>query len=207
MKTKHLFYFMMISLLGSFQLPAGTDTNAAHPACCNSLAPVKPLTEKSLYQLETDWTNDDGQTVKLSSLGGRPQVIVMFFANCQSTCPLLVNQMQQVEETLPAAVHKNIGFTLVSFDSKRDTPAALKSYRAQHGLSHDNWTLLNGDADGVLDLAAVLGVNFKVDAQGQFAHSNIITLLNAEGEIVYQQTGLSSDSQELVRQIEKLRTH
>lgn len=205
MKTKHLFYCVMMSLLGTIQLPAGTSINVTHRSCCEALESAKPLTEKSLYQLDATWTNDDSQTVKLSSLRGRPQVIVMFFANCHSACPLLVYQMKQVEEALPAAVRKNLGFTLVSFDSKRDTPAALKNYRGQHGLSHENWTLLNGDSDGVLELAAVLGVKFKEDTQGQFAHSNIITLLNTEGEIVYQQTGLSSDSQELVRQIEKLK--
>lgn len=204
MKTKQILYYVTISLLGSTQLPAGVGTNVAQRSCCRNLASAKPLTEKSVYQLDATWTNDDGQTVKLSSLRGRPQVIAMFFANCQSTCPLLVYQMKQVEEALPETVRKNVGFALASFDSKRDTPAALKNYRVQHGLSHDNWTLLNGNADSVLDLAAVLGVKYKEDAQGQFAHSNLITLLNAEGEIVYQQADLSSDCQELVRQIGKL---
>lgn len=206
MKTNHILYYVMISLLGGIRLPAETGTNVAQRSCCRVLASAKPLTEKSLYQLEATWTNDDGQALKLSSLRGRPQVVVMFFANCQSTCPLLVYQMKQLEEELPAALRKNVGFTLVSFDPNRDTPEALKNYRAEHGLSHDNWTLLNGDADSVLDLAAVLGVKFKEDAQGQFAHSNLITVLNDEGEIVYQQSGLSSDSRELVRQIEKLKT-
>jgi protein SCO1 len=53
----------------------------------------------------------------------------------------------------------------------------------------------------------VLGVKFKQGAQGQFAHSNVITLLNAQGEIVYQQIGLNPENQELVPRIEKLETH
>lgn len=207
MKTKHIIYCTMISLLGCIGLLAGTGTNTARRSCCQALAPAKPLAEKSVYQLDATWTNDDGRAVKLDSLRGRPQVVVMFFANCQSACPLLVYQMTQLEAALPMEPRKNVGFTLVSFDSKRDTPEALKSYRAQHELSHENWNLLTGDADSVQDLAAVLGVKYKEDAQGQFAHSNVITLLNAEGEIVYQQTGLSSDSEEFVRQIEKLMVH
>src|ERR1051325_9295583 len=95
--------------------------------------------------------------------------------------------MQQLEAALPANLRTNVGFLLVSFDTERDTPAALKNYRAQHGLAA-NWTLLHGEADDVLDLAALLGVKFKKDAQGQFMHSNIITVLNADGEIAYQQT-------------------
>jgi protein SCO1/2 len=200
---------MVMLLLAATTLPAAElNTNGVRRSCCQAMdALAKPLPEKSLYQVDAQWTNDDGQAVKLSSLKGRPQVVVMFFASCQYTCPLLVFQMKQLEAALPPTLRTNVGFTLVSFDSKRDTPEALKTYRAQHELSHDNWTLLRGDADGVLDLAAVLGVKFKEDAQGQFSHSNAITLLNADGEIAFQQLGLNPDNTELIRQIEKLEAH
>jgi protein SCO1/2 len=51
----------------------------------------------------------------------------------------------------------------------------------------------------VLELAALLNVKFKKDAQGQFLHSNVLTLLNAKGEIVSQQVGLNSDHAEIIR--------
>jgi protein SCO1/2 len=206
MKTKQLFCYTAIVLLSAMTTTATElSTNTVHRSCCQSLEPsVSALPEKSLYQLETVWTNDNAEAVKLSSLKGRPQVVVMFFASCQYTCPLLVYQVKQLEAQLPANLRGNVGFTLVSFDSKRDTPAALKTYRVQHELSRENWTLLRGDADSVLDLAALLGVKFKEDAQGQFSHSNVITLLNADGEIVYQQLGMNPENQEMIRQIEKL---
>jgi cytochrome oxidase Cu insertion factor (SCO1/SenC/PrrC family) len=50
----------------------------------------------------------------------------------------------------------------------------------------ERWTLLRGGADDVRELAALLGVNYAEDARGQFAHSNLITLLNADGEIAFQ---------------------
>jgi protein SCO1/2 len=205
MKTKQLLCSALICLLGAIRVPAEATTNAVHRSCCQKAeAPAKPLAEKSLYQLDDSWTNDNGQSMKLGSLHGRPQVVVMFFANCQYACPLLVYQMQQIEEALPASVRTNVGFTLVSFDSKRDTPAALKDYRNLHGFSPANWTLLNGNPDAVLDLAALLGVQFKEDAQGNFSHSNVITLLNADGEIAQQQVGLNTDNHELVAAIKKL---
>jgi protein SCO1/2 len=182
-----------------------TTTNCCQRSCCaQPESTTKPLLEKSLYQLDAAWTNDSSQAVKLDSLRGRPQVIAMFFASCQYTCPLLVFQMKQLEASLSPEMRANVGFTLVSFDTQRDTPAALKAYRAQHNLSLENWTLLRGDSDSVLDLSALLGVKFKQDAQGNFSHSNLITLLNAEGEIVYQQVGLNPDDKEFARRIEKL---
>ena len=55
-------------------------------------------------------------------------------------------------------------------------------------------------------MAALLGVKFKENAARQFAHSNIITILNAQGEIVHQQIGLNQDIQETIRLLQKLAT-
>lgn len=206
MKTKILFYSTAAFLLAIASLRAeDLNTNQVHRSCCVIAdAPVKPLTDKSLYQLGSSWTNDDGKTIQLSSLRGRPQVVIMFFASCQMTCPLIVFQLKQFEATLPAETHAKVGFTLVSFDSQRDTPEALKNYRTARSLSPDTWTLLNGSPDSVLDLAAVLGMKFKQDSQGQFSHSNLITLLNSEGEIVHQFAGLNPNKEQLKAEIEKL---
>jgi protein SCO1/2 len=130
----------------------------------------------------------------------------MFFASCQFACPIIVNDMKRIEAALPARLQGTVGFTLVSFDSERDTPAALAEYRRTQDLSGKSWTLMQGRPDDVLELAALLGVKFKENAAGQFAHSNIITILNAQGEIVHQQVGLNQDIQETIRLLQKLPT-
>jgi protein SCO1/2 len=61
-----------------------------------------------------------------------------------------------------------------------------------------------GRPDDVLELAALLGLSFKENADGQFAHSNVITILNAQGEIVHQQIGLNQDIHETVRLLQQL---
>jgi protein SCO1/2 len=187
---------------------AAADTNLASHSCCAlpRLADTAPscLTDKSLYQLDSTWTNDAGAGIKLASLRGRPQIVAMFFANCTYACPLLVYQMQQVQAALPETLRDKVGFTLVSFDTERDTPAALHAYRRQHDLPNGQWTLLRGSANDILDLAALLNVKFKKDAQGQFLHSNVLTLLNAQGEVVCQQIGLNLDHQEILRRASEL---
>ena len=87
---------------------------------------------------------------------------------------------------------------------KRDTPAALAAYRLTHALPAQNWTLLHGEPDDVLELAALLGLKFKEDANGQFAHANVITVLNAQGEIAHQEIGLNQDIQETARLLRQL---
>jgi protein SCO1 len=133
-------------------------------------------------------------------------VVALFFASCRYACPIIVNDMKRVEAALPPPLRARVGFTLVTFDSKRDTPAALAEYRRIRVLPPDRWTLLWGKPEDVLELAQVLGVRYKEEATGQFAHSNVITILNAQGEIVHQQIGLNQDIRETVRKVEQLAT-
>jgi protein SCO1 len=199
---------MLLGLAAGVLSAPAAETTAVHHACCAQHAEAEAapagLSGKSLYQMEATWTNDHGAAVKLATLRGRPQIVTMFFANCNYACPLLVYQMQQIEAALPEAVRKQVGFTLVSFDTERDTPTALHSYRLQHELGEERWTLLRGAPEDVLELAASLNVKFKKDAQGQFLHSNVITLLNAEGEVVWQQVGLTANKDEMVRRVSEL---
>ena len=186
--------------------PAGAaapGTNAVVPPCCAKPEASAGFTDKSIYQTESQWTDDLGKSVKLGALAGRAQVVVMFFASCQMACPLLVNDAKRIEAALPKELAGKVGFTLVSFDVKRDTPKALAGYRRTRGLGK-SWTLLCGQPEDIQELAALLGVRYKEEADGTFRHSNLITLLNAKGEIVHQQAGLNQEVEPLVKILQKL---
>ena len=182
---------LLIMGVATAELPPPASTNM--PACCVK-APVEngPPSDQSLYQLDSSWTDDAAHTVKLGSLTGRPQIVTMFFARCIYACPILVHDLKRIEAALPESSRTNVGFALISFDSDQDTPKVLSAFRQKHELPA-SWTLLRAEPDDVLELAALLGIKFKKDTRGQFAHSNIITVLNAEGEIAFQQVGLNSD--------------
>ena len=178
--------------------------------CCQpadpsaTVAASAPLSDRSLYQLESVWTNDLAKPFHLTELRGRPQIVVMFFASCQYACPALVHDLKRIQAALPEQARVQAGFVLVSFDSERDTPPALAAYRERQQLPTGGWTLLHGRPDDVLELAALLGVKYKQDARGQFSHSNIITVLNAEGEVVHQQIGLNQNIDETVATVQRL---
>lgn len=194
-----LAFFASAAVLSAAATPA-----KPHACCCAAMpAPAAtPVSDRSLYQFDATWQNDAGQTFALASLKGRPVVIAMFFASCTYACPVLVSDMQRIRASLPEAVRAKAAFVLVSFDSARDTPVALKAYRERLGLDA-SWTLLHGAPDDVQELAMLLGVKYKQDAAGNFSHSNLITVLNPAGEIVQQRTGLQGDIAETVRAIAK----
>lgn len=195
---------IMLALSAANALAATNEVAEVLPPCCRPLAAQTNYTDKSLFLLESVWTSDANRQVKLGVLRGRPQVVAMFFASCQFTCPLTVSDLLRIEAALPENLRTNTDFLLVSFDSERDTPAALKAYRAKRELSNQNWTLLRGEPDDVRELAALLGVIYKRDANGDFAHSNVITVVNAEGEIIFQQPGLNLPPDEIVAKLKSI---
>jgi protein SCO1/2 len=196
MKTRRCFLLLAASLLA-----AGPILHAADCGCAAGKTATVAYTDRSLYQLDASWTTDGGQPFRLDELHGRPVVLAMFFTSCGYACPRIVSDMAQIRQTLPPAVRDRARFVLVSFDDERDTVAALHTYRELHELAAQNWILLRGAPGDVRELAAVLGVNYKKDAFGQFSHSNLITILNPGGEIIHQRIGLEGGLAEAARAV------
>jgi protein SCO1/2 len=148
---------------------------------------------ESVYNISTVWLNQDSQAFPLQKLKGRPVVLAMVYTSCQSACPLIVSDMKNIAKALSAKEKEKVQFALFSFDPEEDVPSQLKQFAKEQALDLTHWNLLTAQPDAVRELAAVLGVQYKKNASGEFSHSNIITILDAEGKIRYQQAGLKQD--------------
>lgn len=171
-------------------LRAAEPAKASCCADCADEAAAAPVSSKSIYQVDAVLADDSGRAVRLASFQGQPVVLAMFFTHCEYACPIIVQDMRRIESALGRGAKAR--FVLVSFDSERDTPEVLSAYRKRANLGAE-WTLLHGDPADIRTIAAVLGVNYVKDGKGQFSHSNLITVLNPAGGIVYQKAGLQGD--------------
>src|SRR5688572_7617827 len=99
-------------------LPCALFAAEPLPPCCRPALPMKPVTDKSLYLLDSKWTSDVGRQIPLGALRGRPLIVVMFFTECEYACPILVGELKTIEKKLPAAVLAKVDFLLVSIDPK-----------------------------------------------------------------------------------------
>jgi protein SCO1/2 len=155
-----------------------------------------PLSGSSIYLAASTWTDMDGKPALLRSLRGKPVALAMVYTNCTTACPLLLANLKLIESALSPEVRGGVWFALASFDSERDRPDVLKKFAAARDLDPSRWRLFHGDPAAVRELAMLLGVRYKRNAQGDFDHSNIITILDGEGVVRHQQVGLGSNAAE-----------
>lgn len=163
----------------------------AHDGTARDELPADDPADFSIYHAESVWTDQHGEARPLGSLAGRVQVVGMVYTNCAHACPRMLLDMKRIEGELGGAA--DVGFVLVSIDPERDTPDQLAEFARGARLDPDRWTLLHGAEDDILELAALLGVQYRRMADGEFVHSNFLSVLDADGVIVHRQLGLGAD--------------
>ena len=190
--------------------PAGaghptTPADAAHPAThadtahahdASTTIPAQPFAElsgDSLFHLATAWTDQHQEAVTLGEMAGGPSVVVMFYGDCTTACPLLVKSAEEIEAALPEPLRSATRFVMVSFDTERDTPLKLLDYAASKGLDRDGWHWLVGTPLQTRQLATMLGVQYRDAGNGVFAHSNVVSVLDTNGVPVARLEGLGVD--------------
>jgi protein SCO1/2 len=198
-----------LMITGLFSACSKHEVKTEH-ACCQ-----KPGTEKSMvsdkkvnnsnsiYQLTGEWTNQFNEKMTLKQLDGKVQLVAMIFTHCGYACPKMVGNMKAIEKQLPDQLKDKVGFVLITFDTERDTPKQLKKYAIQKQLD-DNWVLLHGKSNQVRVLSMLLQIQYNQLPNGDFSHSNILTILDEQGAIAKQIEGLDTDTESALETIGQL---
>ncbi len=183
-----LLAFFSATILSSSGQPPSSNTSPFE-------LPAATASEGSVYDLDSEWLDQNGKKIKLSELKGNIRILAMGYTSCKFACPRILANIQRIERAL---IEKNtdlshVTFSFISIDPETDTPERLKELEKNYQLDPKHWTLLTGDEDGVLELAVALGMKYRKTSTLDFAHSNIITILAADGTLLQQTTGLDAD--------------
>ncbi|MGB0132404.1 SCO family protein [Dokdonella sp.] len=158
----------------------------------------------SIYQLDIPLLDQDGVKVDLPSLRGKPRIISMFYASCPYMCPLIIDTARMTERKLDDAQLAGLSVLMVSMDAKRDDPAALKALAGQRKIDTKKWTLARTDASNVRKLAAVLGIQYRELDDGEFSHTSVLILLDADGRIVARTETMGKTDPEFVDAVRRV---
>jgi len=157
--------------------------------------------QNSIYQLNGTWLDQDGNKLALNSFSGKKQVLSLIYTHCLHTCPTIVSTMQSIEHKLSDDENQNVGYILVSLTPDTDTPAVMRDFAIKRKLNMNRWTLLTGSAEDVRSLAMVLDVKYQNVADNEVNHSNLITGLDRQGRIKFQEIGVMDNAEKAVGQL------
>lgn len=146
-------------------------------------AALDALPGDSVYQLSIPMLDQDARAFDFASLRGKPRLITMFYTSCPYMCPLIIDTARMTERELDESQRTRLAVLMVSFDAKRDDPATLKSQAEKRRIDTKRWTLARTDAANVRKLAAILGIQYRQLDDGEFNHSSVLILLDADGRI------------------------
>ena len=149
----------------------------------SSAAPA-PLPRDSVYQADIPLLNDRAERFAWRDQRGQPHIVSMFYTSCKFTCPLLVDGAKAVQASLAPDQRARLHVTFISFDPARDTTRALAQLRVDRALDRSQWTLARPEPADVRTVAALLGVRYRALADGDFNHTSVLVLLDADGRIV-----------------------
>ncbi|MEO5623388.1 MAG: SCO family protein [Dokdonella sp.] len=158
-------------------MPASPLQAAETPAPTN-------LPGDSVYQLDVSLLDQDGRAMHFADGRGKPRLVTMFYSSCQFMCPLIIDTLRQTEHALPPAARQQLDVLMVSFDAEKDTPAVLKGVAEKRHLDTPRWMLARASSSDVRRIAAVLGIQYRKMRDGEFSHSSVLVLLDADGRIV-----------------------
>jgi len=166
-------------------------------------APERPLPSSSVYQLSLPLGDQNGRSVKLADWRGKPALISMFYTSCEFVCPRIIEGLKRTQRKIAEDGLPTVPVLLVSFDPQRDDAATLKKAAAEHGLNDDTWTLARAEPRDVRKLAALLRIQYKQLPSGDFNHSSVLILLDADGRIVGRTTVIGEADPAFVKLAEK----
>ncbi len=151
-------------------------------------APIHRLARNANEPLPTLWpvpefqlVDQDGHRQTPGALRDSVWIADFIFTSCRSVCPVLSAKMVQVQH---AVADPRLRFVSFSVDPERDTPEALRAYKARWAPAEARWTLLATTPQSLAELAR--GMKTFVEKQPDpdaTLHTSEMFLVDGRGRV------------------------
>ncbi len=128
-----------------------------------------------------DFTLTDGVTgraVTLSSQRGQIVALTFLYTNCPDVCPLTATRFRSAQTELQGDAGR-VTFIAVSVDPDGDTPQAVQTFSAAHGLA-SNWFYLVGGRAQLSPVWASYGIGVQAGST-TVTHNDAVYLIDKNG--------------------------
>jgi protein SCO1 len=146
-------------------------------------------------------TSQDGKPLTLADLRGKVVALTFIYTECPDICPMLTQKMVDVQDELGPRFGSKITFVSISLDPEHDTPEVLKDYARFWGTKPEGWSFLTGSLEAIREVTRGYGVFFAKTEDGSVEHSQLTTLVDADGQMRVQYLGARFDPEEFRRDL------
>jgi protein SCO1/2 len=138
--------------------------------------------------LDLTFNDEDGNPVTLKQLIHTPIILTPVYLHCPNVCSLLLQNLADVLNRLPAESDKEYKVISVSFDETEKPEFALQKKKIylkmiQKPFPEDAWRFLTGDKVNIHELMDAIGFHFKRVGH-DFEHPVALIILAPDGKIV-----------------------
>ncbi len=156
----------------AFRNAAGAESTVSSPAAADIGAWAR-----------VPFATVDGDTTSLQELNGRVRVVTMLYTHCPGVCPFAVSNLQSLEKKLNTGQRARLSVIALSLDPQRDSIQQLKAFRYARGID-SGWVLGRPTMEGARQLAAGLGVSYRVLDDDSVDHQSVFVLLARDGRVL-----------------------
>ncbi len=152
-----------------------------------------------------EFTDRDGELVRLSDLLDRPLVLSLVYTSCPSECPAHTRHLDQaVQRARDAIGDDSFRVATIGFDAHVDTPDRMRHFANRYGVRTREWYFLSAPDQETIDrLAADIGFVYFSSPRG-FDHTVKATVLDREGQVYRHVYGEVVSTPQLVNPLKQL---
>lgn len=152
------------------------------------------------------FTNQDNQPITERDFEGKIYIADFFFTTCPTICPVMKKNMLKVYDEIKDK--PDVRILSHSIDPEHDTPAVLKTYSADLGVSNTIWQFVTGDREKIYEIGQrhyLITASEDDNSPGGFLHSGHFVLLDKDRHIRGMYDGTTDEgTYELIRDIRTL---
>jgi len=141
----------------------------------------------------------------LAEFRGKPLVLSLVYTACYEICPMTTRHLAQVVEKGRKALGiDSFNTAVIGFDSRLDTPEAMRLFAVKQGIDDDPaWHLLSVKPDIVPALIEDLGFNYYPSSRG-FDHIIQVSVIDSNGKLYRQVYGQAFSTPLLIEPLKEL---
>jgi protein SCO1/2 len=174
-------------------LPFAARAELGKAAARAAASPADGLPKVSL-------TDQNGRTISLESLKGKPALVAFIHTQCEGPCELITAEMKSVARNLGPGFNSEVTMISITTEPDEDGSHELLAYAKKQGVNADGWVFLTGAPAEIRRLLALYGVAAESNNSD---HVLELFLLSADGAEVRRYSGVAAHPQAIASDIRK----